>query len=68
MYLKNSIVDLRLPGILEKIYMSICKFNNKRIDAVTTTFLLFTSKVVFFRNFYFTPYFSNIYFDIVLKL
>ena len=43
MYLKNFIEDLCLPRILEKIYMSIYKFNNKRIDAMTTTFLLFTS-------------------------
>ena len=41
MYLKNFIVDFCLPRILEKIYMSIYKFNNKRIDAVRTTFLLF---------------------------
>ena len=68
MYLKNFIVDLCLPRILEKIYMSIYKFNNKRNDAVTTTFLLFTSQLCFFCNFYFTPYFSNIYFDILLKL
>ena len=48
MYLKNFIVDFCLPRILEKIYMSIYKFNNKRIDAVRTTFLLFTSQVCFF--------------------
>ena len=57
----------------KKIYMSI-KFNNKRVDDLTTTFPLFTSQVrlcfcfLFFCNFYIIPYFSNISFDIVLKL
>ena len=48
MYLKNFIEDLCFPRILEKIYRSTYKFNNKRVDAMTTTFLLFTSQVCFF--------------------
>ena len=42
MYLKNFKGDLCLPGILEKIHLSIYKFNNKRVDSVITAFLLFT--------------------------
>ena len=67
MYLKNFKGDLCLPGILEKIHLSIYKFNNKRVDSVITAFLLFTQQVSFFGNLYIT-YFSNIYFDTVLKL
>ena len=37
--LKNFKVDLRFPGILEKINIRI-KFSNERDDDVITTFLL----------------------------
>ena len=56
------------------------EFSKKRVDGIITTFLLFTLEMrfylfiyliylfSFFCNFYITPYFGNISFDIVLKL